>query len=180
MTLIRMWGSSWRKDGLSAVWPAEWNGVRALWATAQFWPIRDTWAVSRINRAIKKRDFWMPYCPSILAERAGDYFDGLKDYTSDYMIMAFPSRPKARQDIPACMHAFDQTTRPQTVRKEWNPRYHKLIRSFEQLTGVGGVLNTSFNLSGWPIVGSPDDALDVFMKSELDALALEDFYLTKA
>lgn len=156
----------------------EW-GARALGNRSILADPRNTWTASRINRAIKKRDFWMPYCPSLLAERADDYFDGLKNYTSDYMIMAFPSRKKALQDIPACMHAYDQTIRPQTVRHEWNPRYHALLRSFEQETGVGGVLNTSFNLSGYPIVASPADALDVFMQSDLDALALEEFYITK-
>lgn len=156
----------------------EW-GARALGNRSILADPRNVHTASRINRAIKKRDFWMPYCPSILAERADDYFNGLKNYTSDYMIMAFPSRQKAQRDIPACMHAYDQTIRPQTVRQEWNPRYHALIRSFERATGVGGVLNTSFNLSGYPIVGSPADALDVFLKSELDALALEEFYITK-
>ena len=157
----------------------EW-GARALGNRSILADPRNSHTANRINRAIKKRDFWMPYCPSILAERAGDYFDGLKDYTSDYMIMAFPSRKKALRDIPACMHSYDQSIRPQTVRRAWNPRYHKLIRAFERETGGGGILNTSFNLSGYPIVESPANALDVFMKSDLDALALEDFYITRS
>ena len=156
----------------------EW-GSRALGNRSILADPRDIRTVSRINKAIKKREFWMPYCPSILAERATDYFHQTKDYVAHYMVMAFPSTTLAQNDIPASMHAYDHTIRPQVVHKDWNPSYHKIISVFEKETGVGVLLNTSFNLSGYPIVCSPQDALDVFMKSDLDALAIENYYITK-
>ncbi|MGB9722063.1 MAG: carbamoyltransferase C-terminal domain-containing protein [bacterium] len=77
------------------------------------------------------------------------------------------------------MHPYDLTCRSQVVRKDWNPRYYKLLKRFEELTSVGGVLNTSFNLHGEPIVCSPKDAIETFIHSGLDALALENFYIIK-
>lgn len=156
----------------------EW-GSRALGNRSILADPRDLRSVGRINKAIKKREFWMPYCPSILEERAEDYFYPQKDYDPYYMVMAFPSKRKAVDQIPACMHSHDATVRPQLVNKEWNPGYHKTISAFEQITGTAAVLNTSFNLSGSPIVCSPGDALDVFMQSDLDALALENYYIVK-
>ncbi len=156
----------------------EW-GARALGNRSILADPRDMRSISRINQAIKKREFWMPYCPSILQERAGDYFRADKGYQAHYMSMAFPASARARDDVPACMHAYDHTLRPQTVVRDWNPRYHRLIRAFEEETGVGAVLNTSFNLTGYPIVCSPEDALGVFIRSDLDAVALENFYVAK-
>ena len=156
----------------------EW-GSRALGNRSILADPRDMRSISRINKAIKKREFWMPYCPSILQERAGDYFTAIKNYRAHYMIMAFPTSNRAHDEIPASMHVYDRTIRPQIVSKEWNPRYHRLIRSFENETGVGAVLNTSFNLTGYPIVRSPEDALSVFVASDLDAVVMEDFYVTK-
>ena len=65
------------------------------------------------------------------------------------MIMAFPTKSKAHTDLIAALHPYDLTARPQVVRKNWNPGYHKVLKTFEEITGVGGVLNTSFNLSYW-------------------------------
>ncbi len=156
----------------------EW-GARALGNRSILADPRDMRSISRINKAIKKREFWMPYCPSILEEKADDYFRADKGYKAYYMTMAFPTLSKARDDIPACMHVYDYTIRPQVVAEDWNPRYHRLIRSFEKETGVGAVLNTSFNLTGYPIVCSPQDALEVFIKSNLDVAAVENFYVTR-
>lgn len=156
----------------------EW-GSRALGNRSILADPRDMRSISRINKAIKKREFWMPYCPSMIEERADDYFRADKGYQAHYMIMAFPASSRARDDIPAAMHVYDHTTRPQVVVKDWNPRYHRLIRVFEEETGVGSVLNTSFNLTGYPIVCSPGDALEVFLQSDLDAVAIENFYVTK-
>ena len=156
----------------------EW-GARALGNRSILADPRDMRSISRINRAIKKREFWMPYCPSMTKERAGDYFKAEKGYAAHYMTMAFPTSSRAQDDIPACMHAYDRTTRPQVVESGWNPRYYRLIRAFEERTGVGAVLNTSFNLTGYPIVCSPADALNVFAQSDLDAVAIENFYVTR-
>ena len=155
----------------------EW-GARALGNRSILADPRDMRSISRINKAIKKREFWMPYCPSVLEERADDYFKADKGYRARYMSMAFPTLAKAQDDIPACMHVYDRTIRPQVVEKDWNPGYHRLINAFEQETGVGAVLNTSFNLTGYPVVCFPQDALNVFVQSDLDAVALENFYVT--
>ena len=93
--------------------------------------------------------------------------------------MAFPTTSKAHSDLIAALHHYDYTARPQIVRKNWNPGYYKVLKSFEKVTGVGGVLNTSFNLHGQPIVCSPEDALETFVNSGLDALALNNFFVTK-
>ena len=156
----------------------EW-GSRALGNRSILADPRDMRSISRINRAIKKREFWMPYCPSMIEERAGDYFHTDKGYRAHYMIMAFPTTARAQDDIPASMHVYDRTIRPQVVTRDWNPGYHRLIRAFEEETGVGAVLNTSFNLTGYPIVCSPEDALDVFVQSDLDAVAIGNFYVTR-
>lgn len=154
-------------------------GSRALGNRSILADPRDMRTVSKINQAIKKREFWMPYCPSILAERADDFFERVKDYDAFYMVMAFPATQFAYENIPAPMHAYDHTIRPQLVTKEWNLGYHKVISAFEKETGVGALLNTSFNLSGHPVVCTPQDALDVFTQSDLSALALENYYIVK-
>ena len=156
----------------------EW-GSRALGNRSILADPRDMRSINRINKAIKKREFWMPYCPSILEEKADEYFNADKGYKASYMIIAFPTLSKAHDDIPASMHVYDRTIRPQVVTKKWNPDYHQLISAFEHESGVGAVLNTSFNLTGYPIVCSPKDAISVFLQSDLDAVAIEDFYVTK-
>ena len=79
----------------------------------------------------------------------------------------------------SAMHPADKTLRPQMVTKEMNPEYHRLLKSFFDLTGVGGVLNTSFNLHGFPIVNSAKDAYSVFKKSGIDVLAFDKFIISK-
>lgn len=135
--------------------------------------------VQTLNEQIKNRDFWMPFTPSILAERTKDYIINPKDMTAPYMILAFDSTPLARKELKAAMHPYDFTVRPQIVEKDWNPRYHKIIKEFEKLTGIGGVLNTSFNLHGYPIVLGPKQALHVFEGSGLEYLAMEDYLIVK-
>jgi carbamoyltransferase len=132
-----------------------------------------------INRMIKMRDFWMPFAPSILRERADDYLVNPKGLASPYMMLAFPTKPTRRDEIVAAIHPQDFTTRPHIVDEAWNPSYHRLIRAFERRTGIGAVLNTSFNLHGEPIVGSPDDAVDTFERSALPHLALGRWLISK-
>lgn len=154
-------------------------GARALGNRSILADPRKRDIVKKINEAIKNRDFWMPFAPSILEERADDYIINPKNFFAPYMIMAFPTKTKAHSDLDAALHPYDLTCRPQIVRRDWNPGYHQVLKTFEQLTGVGGVLNTSFNLHGEPIVCSPKDALETFVNSALDGLALENFYITK-
>ena len=136
-------------------------------------------AVRIINEMIKCRDFWMPFAPSVLEERTGDYFVKPKPMRAPYMIITFDTKENKRECFSAAIHPYDFTGRPQEVNEAWNPRYYKLIKHFESLTGEGIILNTSFNLHGEPVVCSPDDALRVFDISGLQHLAIEDFLLTK-
>ncbi len=136
-------------------------------------------SVREINESIKSRDFWMPFAPSILESRQSDYFKNPKNNPASFMIMTFDSTKKGRDNLKAAMHQYDFTLRPQVVRSEINPSYYNLIGKFEKLTGIGGVLNTSFNLHGYPVVRSPKDALEVLEKSKLKYLAIGNFLVTK-
>lgn len=153
-------------------------GARALGNRSIIADPRDLNSVKIINEKIKCRDFWMPFAPSILEEKADDYLVNPKNLEAPYMTIAFNTKPKAWGDIKAALHQYDLTVRPQIVSKQHNPEYHELIYSFHNMTGVGGVLNTSFNIHGEPIVQTPDDAFVVFEKTGLDALLL-DGYLIK-
>jgi carbamoyltransferase len=127
-----------------------------------------------VNIKIKFREPFRPFAPSVLAERAADFFelpDPPKHYPPRFMLMVSPIRPERQKDIPAVTHV-DGTGRLQTVVKESNPRYHRLIERFGQATGVPVVLNTSFNLKGEPIVTTPQNAFNTFSKSGMDLLVL--------
>ena len=128
-----------------------------------------------LNRRIKHREIFRPFAPSILAESTGEWFD--KSHPSPFMTMAYAVRPEKREQIPAPTHV-DGTGRLQTVTREANPRYWRLIRAFEEATGVPIVLNTSFN-DNEPIVCRPEEALDCFRRTQMDALALGNFFITK-
>ncbi len=136
-------------------------------------------AVRVINQMVKNRDFWMPFAPSVLAERADDYYIKPKPVASPYMMFAFPSRPEKRAVFSAAQHAYDFTTRPHEVRAEHNLGYHTMLKEYEDITGEGIVLNTSFNLHGEPIVYRASEALDVFLRSGLEHLALGNWLIEK-
>jgi carbamoyltransferase len=153
-------------------------GARALGNRSILANPRDTNCIRVINEAIKSRDFWMPFAASILAERAADYVVNPKNIRSPYMIMTFDTTGRYA-DIAAGTHPYDHTVRPQVVERSWNPRYHSLISEFEKITGIGAVLNTSFNLHGYPIASSPTDSLEVFDRSGLRNLAIEDWLVQK-
>ena len=138
----------------------------------------DSGVVRIINEAIKSRDFWMPFAPSMLEERAGDYLVNPKRTPAPYMILSFDTTSR-RDEMKAAIHPFDFTARPQEVSAAWNPDYHRLLREFETLTGIGVVLNTSFNLHGYPIVSRPEDALHVLDVSGLTHLAIENWLVEK-
>lgn len=135
--------------------------------------------IREINETIKSRDFWMPFAPSILEERQNDYFINPKNYPANFMTITFVTTKKGKQDLKAAMHRYDFTLRPQIVKKDVNPSYHRIITEFQKLTGIGAVLNTSFNLHGYPIVMSPKDALEVLENSGLKYLAIGDFLIWK-
>src|SRR5262245_37877958 len=135
--------------------------------------------VKIINEMIKCRDFWMPFAPSVLAERSERYFFKPKPVDAPYMILTLDSRPEKRDAMAAAIHPYDATGRPQEVYASWNPDYHRLISYFEELTGEAIILNTSFNLHGEPVVCSPEDALRVVDFSGLEHLAIGSFLLAK-
>jgi carbamoyltransferase len=135
--------------------------------------------VEPLNKQIKSRDFWMPFAPTILAEREKDYIINPKNTKSPFMTIAFDSTDLAKKELRAAMHTYDKTLRPQILTKEANESYWKLIKKFEELTGIGGVLNTSFNLHGEPIVCNVDDAIHTLTSSGLEFLAIENFLISK-
>jgi carbamoyltransferase len=132
-----------------------------------------------INDAIKNRDFWMPFAPSVLAETAGDFVAGAAKMFSPFMMVSFDATPRGRRDLVAALHRADFTLRPQMLAREANPDYHAIISGFRERTGIGAVLNTSFNLHGEPIVGTPADAIRTMQRSGLRYLALDKFLLAK-
>jgi carbamoyltransferase len=151
-------------------------GPRALGNRSILADARDLRTVGRINFAIKHRDFWMPFAPTIIENYMDEYL--LNPKKAPYMILAFDTTNN-RDEIIAGIHTADKTCRPQTLNKDWNPEYREVLEAFQEKTGVGGLLNTSFNLHGYPIVCSPSQALWTFENSQLDGLALGNYYLTK-
>ncbi len=124
-----------------------------------------------LNRRIKHREIFRPFAPSVLAESTSQWFE--KSHPSPFMTMAYAVKPDKRELVPAPTH-IDGTGRLQTVTRDANPRYWRLIKAFEQATGVPMVLNTSFN-DNEPIVCRPEEALDCFRRTQMDALVLGDF-----
>ncbi len=128
-----------------------------------------------LNLKIKRRESFRPFAPSILEERTGDWF--AESYPDPFMIKVYPIRPERRAEIPAVTHV-DGTGRLQTVSARANPRYHRLIEAFERETGVPIVLNTSFN-ENEPIVNTPAEALDCFLRTKMDRLVMGDVVLSR-
>ncbi|MDE3189847.1 MAG: carbamoyltransferase, partial [Acidobacteriota bacterium] len=124
-----------------------------------------------LNARIKHREAFRPFAPSILAEATGEWFD--QDYTSPFMVLVYKTRPDKRDRIPAVNHV-DDTGRVQTVEREVEPRYHRLIEEFAHLTDVPVLLNTSFN-ENEPIVMTPAEAVETFRKTHMDVLVLGNY-----
>ena len=134
-----------------------------------------------VNTKIKFREPFRPFAPSVLVERTEEFFDlpqADKHYPARFMLYVVDVKEDKRDVIPAITHV-DGSGRLQTVVKETNPRYYRLIEKFGQATGVPLVLNTSFNLKGEPIVNTPQDAFNTFMSSGMDVLILDRFVIEK-
>lgn len=149
-------------------------GQRALGNRSILANPNEIYQVDKINNKIKHRDFWMPFTPSLLYERSNDYIINRKGIFSPFMTIAFDATDKAKQDLPAAIHHGDYTVRPQMVTEKTNPGYYSLLKMFESKCGIGGLLNTSFNLHGFPIVCTPEDAINTFLKTDLDVVILND------
>lgn len=156
----------------------EW-GARALGNRSILTNPREWANVEKINAMIKKRDFWMPFAPSLLAEESDRYLVNPKGLVSPFMMLAYDTKEEREREICAAIQPRDKTARAQFVSKDTNPSYWNLIKAFEQETGTACVLNTSFNLHGYPLVNTPGEALDVFINSGLDYLAIGKFLVAK-
>jgi carbamoyltransferase len=134
-----------------------------------------------VNVKIKFREPFRPFAPSVLAERAEEYFrlpDAARHYPARFMLYVTDVCEAKQNIIPAITH-IDGTGRLQTVQRESNPRYSRLIEAFGQATGVPVLLNTSFNLKGEPIVNTPREAFHTFTRSEMDLLVLGNYLIEK-
>jgi carbamoyltransferase len=151
-------------------------GPRALGARSILADPRDPEMNAKVNNAVKFREWWRPFAPSMLAEVAGEYIESATD--SPFMILTAQVKPEKRSVIPSVTHV-DGSARPQTVERDVNPLYWRLIREFGNRTGVPVVMNTSFNLRGEPIVSTPTDAVRTFFSSGMDALVIGSFVLEK-
>jgi len=150
-------------------------GPRALGARSILADPRNTKAKDLLNAKIKRRESFRPFAPSILKEYVGDYFTKVEDVP--FMEKVFPIKPEKQAEIPAVTHV-DGTGRLQTVMKDISPRYWGLIDRFRQKTGVPILLNTSFN-ENEPIVNTPAEALDCFLRTQMDMLVLENCVIVR-
>lgn len=128
-----------------------------------------------LNARIKHREWFRPFAPSILADRLGDYFECA--HPSPFMLMVYKTRVQLRDRIPAVNH-IDNTARVQSVSRQVNPRYYRLIEEFERRAGIPVLLNTSFN-ENEPIVCTPTEAIECFQRTHMDVLAIGDFFCGK-
>ena len=136
-----------------------------------------------VNTKIKFREPFRPFAPVVLEERAPEFYSGLTEpkrhYPFRYMLMVFPVVEDKQPLLPAVTHEGG-SGRLQTIRREWNPRYYRVVERFGDETGVPILLNTSFNLRGEPIVTTPENALNTFSKSGIDTLYIDDFVVRKS
>lgn len=151
-------------------------GPRALGGRSILADPRDPAMKDRVNDAVKFRESWRPFAPSILREHVEDYL--IAGSESPFMILTFQVKPEKRSELAAVTHV-DGSARPQTVERDVNPLYWDLIEAFRRRTGVPAVMNTSFNLRGEPIVCTPKDAVRTFFTSGLDALLIADHLIEK-
>ncbi len=171
-------------------------GPRALGARSILGDPRSPEMQAQMNLKIKFRESFRPFAPSVLRERVADYFE--MDCDSPYMLLVAPVKEARRitmneeqrglwgieklnvprSDIPAVTHV-DYSARVQTVSEETSPLYHALISRFEELTGCGVLVNTSFNVRGEPIVCTPSDAYRCFMRTQMDRLVIGPYFLEK-
>ncbi len=151
-------------------------GPRALGSRSILADPRDPEMNTKMNNAVKFREWWRPFAPSFKKEAAPEYLESA--YDSPFMILTAQVRPEKRSVIPSVTHV-DGSARPQTVERDVNPLYYQLLDEFGRITGVPVIMNTSFNLRGEVIVNTPTDALRTFFSSGMDALVLGSFLIEK-
>ena len=153
-------------------------GPRALGNRSILADPRDATMKDRINSKVKHRESFRPFAPAVLEELASEYFDMTGLNNSPFMLFTVPVRKDYQNLIPAVTHV-DNTSRVQTVSKKNNQLFWDLISEFKKLSGVGVLLNTSFNIKNEPIVCSPKDAILSFLNSEIDFLAIGNYLVKK-
>jgi len=171
-------------------------GPRALGSRSIIGDARSSKMQSVMNLKIKYRESFRPFAPSVIAEKVFEYFD--LDISSPYMLIVAPVKQKhriqmtekqcqlfgieklnvKRSQVPAITHV-DYSARVQTVHRETNPRYYELLKRFDEKTGCGVIINTSFNVRGEPIVCTPEDAYRCFMRTGMDYLVMENYLISK-
>ena len=129
-----------------------------------------------INAQVKFREDFRPFAPAVLLEDVSTYFQFKGE--SPYMIMVAQVQPEWKDKIPGVVHQ-DNSCRIQTVTPDWNERYHALLHRFRELTGIGVLLNTSFNRRKMPIVETPEEAIRFFFECALDCLVIDDYVVYK-
>jgi carbamoyltransferase len=151
-------------------------GPRALGSRSILADPRDPEMNAKVNNAVKFREWWRPFAPAMLADRAADYLETPAD--SPFMIVTSQVKPEKRGVIPSVTHV-DGSARPQSVTEKRNPLYWQTIKKFGERTGVPVIMNTSFNLRGEPIVNTPTDAVRTFFSSGMDALVIGSYLVEK-
>jgi carbamoyltransferase len=151
-------------------------GPRALGSRSIIADPRDPEMNAKVNNAVKFREWWRPFAPSFKKDAAPEFLESACD--SPFMILTAQVRPEKRGIIPSVTHV-DGSARPQTVEREINPLYYRLIDEFGKITGVPVIMNTSFNLRGEAIVHTPTDAIRTFFSSGMDALVIGNFLVEK-
>jgi len=154
-------------------------GARALGNRSILADPKNSDVVRVINQMVKKRDFWMPFAPMVQEERQHDYLVNPKNHTSPYMMMTFDTKSNFRDFISA-VHNADLTCRAQLLKRTQNPEMHDILGEFEKRTGRAVVLNTSFNLHGWPIVRTAAEAIHVVKESGLRHLQVGPYLVHKS
>ncbi len=151
-------------------------GPRALGNRSIIADARNEANWKKVNLKIKFREDFRPFAPTVLEDRNSDYFD--LDIPSPYMLLVAPVHEERRKEIPAVTHV-DGSARIQTINRDQNSKYYDLIKKFDENTGCGVIINTSFNVRGEPIVRSPADAFNCFIHTQMDFLVMGNFLLSK-
>lgn len=154
-------------------------GARALGNRSILADPRNRSHVQVINEKIKNRDFWMPFAPAVLDTFAPKYLKNPKSLESPYMTLAFETTDEGYKSLGAGLHPADGSARAQILDRKRNQGFYEIVESFAELTGVGALVNTSFNLHGEPIVSSARDAARVFEMSGIDDLLVDNFLISK-
>ncbi|WP_219818059.1 carbamoyltransferase C-terminal domain-containing protein [Campylobacter hyointestinalis] len=149
-------------------------GNRSILADPSNLRVRDT-----INDMIKNRDFWMPFAPIVMDKYMDIYLQNPKKIFSPYMTIGFDTTSIGYEAMIAACHPADKSARPQMLTKDLNQNLYMILEEFEKIRGIGALLNTSFNLHGYPIVNTPSQAIYVLKNSGLDGLILNNFIVLK-